>query len=99
MRNQSGLCIWCQVEMHLQPASALPGPNTLVCPACAGEATSPRKAAAARKNGKLGGPPMTQRLCRLCKTIHLATHNESGVCRTCQRKYGKPKPEIPLTFT
>jgi hypothetical protein len=93
MRNELGLCIWCQVEMHLQPTSALPGSNTMVCLACLGEHTSDRKAAAARENGKLGGPQMTKRLCRLCETTQLAKHNKSGVCRTCQRKYGKPKPD------
>ena len=90
-RNLSGICVACQVKLHLQPASALPKGHELVCPACLGEKTSQRKAAAARVNGKLGGPPMTDRHCSRCHVRRLSTWNKSGVCRTCQRAHGKPK--------
>jgi hypothetical protein len=36
MRNHSGLCTYCQVELHLQPPSALPEGNVMACPACGG---------------------------------------------------------------
>ena len=90
-RNLSGICVACQVKLHLQPASAMPKGHEQVCPACLGEMTSKRKAAAARVNGKLGGPPMTEKICRVCQVRRLSTWNKSGVCRTCQRAYGKPK--------
>lgn len=94
LRNQSGICVACQVELHLQPPSALPKGREMACPACVGEASSAHKAAVARANGKLSsGRPMTDRLCRLCGTRRLAKGNESGICRTCQRKHGTPKPE------
>ena len=90
-RNLSGICVTCQVKLHLQPASAMPRGNELTCPACLGEKTSRRKAAASRLNGKLGGPPMTKKICRVCKVRRLKTGNKSGVCRTCQREHGTPK--------
>ena len=85
-RNLSGICVTCQVKLHLQPASAMPRGNELTCPACLGEKTSRRKAAASRLNGKLGGPPMTNNLCRRCGTRRLKAGNKTGVCRTCQRR-------------
>jgi hypothetical protein len=83
--------VTCQVELHLQPATAMPKGHELACPACLGEMTSKRKADAARVNGKLGGPPMTDRYCSRCHVRRLSSYNKSGVCRTCQRTYGKPK--------
>ena len=85
-RNVSGICVTCQVELHLQPASALPKGNELTCPACLGGKTSKRKAEAARVNGRLGGPPMTDKYCELCHARRLKAGNKTGVCRTCQRK-------------
>jgi hypothetical protein len=83
--------VTCQVKLHLQPASALPKGNELACPACLGEKTSQLKAEAARANGKQGGPPMTDQYCSVCQVRRLKAGNKSGVCRTCQRAYGKPK--------
>ena len=90
-RNMSGICVDCQVKLHLQPGSAKPK-NQLACPACLGEKTSKLKADTARANGKLGGPPMTDQYCRICKVRRLKVGNKSGVCRTCQRSHGTPKP-------
>ena len=91
-RNLSGICVACQVKLHLQPTSAMPKDQAMACPACLGEKTSKRKADAARANGKLGGPPMTDQYCRVCKVRRLKAGNKFGVCRSCQRKHGTPKP-------
>ena len=90
-RNLSKICVECQVKLHLQPGSAKPK-DRMACPACLGERTSKVKAASARANGKLGGPPMTDQYCRVCKVRRLKAGNKSGVCRSCQRKHGTPKP-------
>jgi len=92
-RNVWGICVDCQREMHLQSPRADGSKGvSLACPACIAEHTSDRKAAAARKNGKLGGPPMSNRLCQKCKRNRLAPRNTTGICRECQRIYGsKPK--------
>ena len=92
MRNLSGICVTCQVALHLQPPSALPKGNELACPACLGEKTSKRKAEAARVNGKQGGPPMTDTYCSVCQVRRLRAGNKSGVCRHCQRIHGTSKP-------
>jgi len=84
--------VTCQVKLHLQPASAMPKDQAMACPACLGEKKSKRKTHAARLNGRLGGPPMTDNYCSLCHVRRLKAGNKSGVCRTCQRSHGTPKP-------
>ena len=91
-RNKSGICVDCQRRLHLQAGESKG--QRLTCPACMGSIRTERRAKASAANGKLGGPPMSKRLCRACGKNLLATRNESGVCRECQRIHGTPKNHV-----